>query len=314
MKLSSQHPWMVRFFAWIMERFPPPNWLLIGVLFVTGLVLGRAWAGHEAIELHPADFGGLVAAISFFLMLRIFDEHKDYKIDCINHPQRVLQRGLITLAQLKLVGVFAIGFQATWSVYVDRGLGPVTYLWLVVIGWSLLMAQEFFVGEWLKRRVVLYGFSHMLVMPMAMLWWVQMGHGTEWFPPKALILAAMSFCAGASFEIARKTWGPEEERETVDSYARVFGIGRAPFIIVGLVLVSVVLCAFVLLGVGVEPLWPWLAGLGVLVVAPVVALVKFRCHPSAAGRKANEAAVGLFLLLAYGLVIAAVLVDRGLVR
>src|SRR2546421_12460953 len=92
-----------RFLSWVHERFPLANGLLYLPLYLAALLLGRRGGALE-----PFDAFGFAAAWSFFLMLRVFDEHKDFDSDRALYPQRVLQRGLVTLRHLKIVGVAAI--------------------------------------------------------------------------------------------------------------------------------------------------------------------------------------------------------------
>jgi 4-hydroxybenzoate polyprenyltransferase len=301
-----------RFLAWMGERFPVANGILALVLFAGALLCGRALAGAGPVAVRPGDLLGFLAVYGFFLMLRVFDEHKDYAADCVNHPGRVLQRGLITLSHLKVAGLFAILAQAGGSVYYDHGFGRVAPLWLATFGWSLLMAREFFVPEWLRQRFALYTISHMLVMPIAMLWMVQMGLGATPLPASAAWLAALSFLSGLSFELARKLKAPADERDGVDSYTRLFGTTRAP-----LVVLAVVAGAAVALGQVVRVVRGGTLGvvapvvLALAVVLPAVALLRFRAAPSAGGAKLAETLAGAATLIGYLLLAGTVIAHRG---
>ena len=118
---------------------------------MAGLCVGRGLTTSTAVPMSASDGLGFIAVVSFFLMLRVFDEHKDYELDCLNHPNRVLQSGLISLGHLKVLGGIAILIQLGVSMWLDGGIGPVSTVWFVVVGWSLLMAVEFFCGEWLEK-------------------------------------------------------------------------------------------------------------------------------------------------------------------
>jgi 4-hydroxybenzoate polyprenyltransferase len=274
-------------------------------------MLGRFVAADGPILLGLADIPGFFAAWCFFLMLRVFDEHKDYDLDLANHPERVLQSGLVTLTHLKVVGAVAIAVQVGVSLWLDRGFGAVTVTWLVVMGWSTLMAKEFFCGAWLEKRLLLYALSHMVVMPMALIWLVQMGAGGEPLPLWVGWLALLSFCSGAAFEVTRKTRGPEEERDGVDSYTKVMGTGLAPLVILGFLVLSTVVLAVLLRQVLGAVAGYWYLLLGVSLALPAVTLLQFRAKPSAKGRKKNEGTVALAMLMGYAILIAALWVARG---
>jgi 4-hydroxybenzoate polyprenyltransferase len=245
-------------------------------------------------------------------MLRVFDEHKDYELDCHNHPERVLQSGVITLGHLKVLGVLAIVVQGGVSFYLADGWGKIPMFWLIAFVWSLLMAAEFFCGEWLEKRLVLYAFSHMVVMPMALIWMVQMGAGETQLSIDVALLAGLSFLSGAAFEVTRKMKAPEDERDTIDSYTKVFGTGRAPFVVLGLLDAGVVLLAVLLHAVFPEgvALW-WYALLFATLLPASFALIAFRKAPSAKAANKCEGMVALAMLAGYVILLAAIWVERG---
>jgi hypothetical protein len=235
------------FTAYLGQRFPPVNMGLFAILFLT------VWsvATFDATGQGPARFrwlevGGIAATISFFFRLRVFDEIKDYAADAVNHPQRVLQRGLVTLRQLQwLAWLGALG-ELAWSARMGwAALGG----WGLALGYSLLMRYEFGVSEFLKKRLVLYAFSHMLIMPLVVYWLWQACQllQPDWAaPPRFWLLAALSLLGGFAFELARKTHAPAAEQPGIDSYSRTLGyrgaIGAVLLVLlVGIVVQSVLL-------------------------------------------------------------------------
>lgn len=313
--LSLQDPLARRILAWMDERFPFANAVLFFILYLVSAWLARYLGGEGAIQVGAADVVACLVTWSFFLLLRVFDEHKDYELDVKNHPQRVLQSGLITLNHLKVLGAIGVVLQLAWSLYLDGGVfGPVTTAWAVMVGWSLLMLKEFFCGEWLEKRLTLYAFSHMLIMPLIVWWLMQMGQpGLVWTPLAGLMMA-LSFVTGFGFEITRKTRGPEEERDTVDSYTKVFGVRGASCIVMlligGMALAQILLVFYVIDGLA------WRLGLwAVLLAGAFMALdsvKKFWLAPSLAGRERNEKAVALCMLIGYAVLLLALGVERGL--
>lgn len=308
-----ESPLPARFLAWMNERFPFSHGILFFVLYATALIAGRMSVTGGAIAFGLRDVLGFVPAWSFFLMLRVFDEHKDYETDCQNYPERVLQSGLITLGHLKVAGAFAIGAQALGSLALDGGFGPITILWLVTFAYSLLMAKEFFVGEWLSQRLGLYAVSHMIVMPIAMLWMAQIGAGATWIAPGVLMLAALSFLSGGAFEVTRKMRGPEEERAEVQSYTQIMGTsGASVFVFVVLLGSAAVQVGLLWWIFGGAAAWWWYALLAAGITPAALTLTKFRREPSAKTRKANEGSVSLAMLLSYVVVVSAILAHRGI--
>lgn len=310
--LSSASPLPSRLLAWMNERFPASHGVLFFIMYATALLFGRSLATEGPLALGAVDLVGFVGAWSFFLMLRVFDEHKDFELDLQNHPERVLQSGLVTLGHLKVLGALAIAAQLGVSLGIDGGLGRTTAAWAVVIGWSTLMAKEFFVGEWLEKRLVLYALSHMVVMPMALVWMAQMGAPGSTLPLDVGLLAALSFLSGAAFEITRKAKGPEEERDTIRSYSQVWGTTGASVIVAVLLLASLGVQALLLRGIFGAPHWGWYLGLAVPALPALTTLHFYRVSPSVAGRERNEGAVSVAMLGSYVVLVAALVAARGL--
>lgn len=308
--LTASSPLPARLLAWASERFPPAHGALFAVLYATALLYGRFLAHEGALPLDPVRDGvGFLGAWAFFLMLRVFDEHKDFDLDLHNHPERVLQSGLVTLGHLKVLGAAAIAAQLGVTLWFG---GPALVAWAVVITWSSLMAKEFFVGAWLEPRLVLYALSHMVVMPMALVWMASLGATPSVLPLAVGWLALLSFFSGAAFEVTRKTKGPEEERDTIQSYSRVFGTTRSPLVIGALLLASAGVQVVLLFAIAGGPPHPgWFVGLAAPVLFALVTLQRFRAAPSVAGREANEGAVSLAMLGSYVVVLAALVAERG---
>jgi 4-hydroxybenzoate polyprenyltransferase len=311
--VGNSSPLARRFLAWVHERFPLSHGILFFVLYFTALVTGRFDTTTETLPIAVPDLVGFIALWSFFLMLRVFDEHKDYELDCRNHPDRVLQSGRITLGHLKVAGGIAIGLQLGLSLWLDAGFGRITAWWLAVFAYSLLMAKEFFVGEWLSRRLVLYAATHMVIMPLAMIWLAQIGAEQSALPRNIGLLAGLSFLSGAAFEVTRKLRGPEEERAGVDSYTKVLGTSSAPLLVLVLLAGSAavqVLLLHWIFGGPARARWYGLLAAGLLPAA--ITLLRFRAKPTATTRKASEGAVSLSMLMGYLVVVIAVWIERGL--
>ncbi len=287
-------------------------------MYVTALLFGRFLTGAGELSLAPFDVVGFLAVWCFFLTLRVFDEHKDYDLDLHNHPDRVLQSGRVTLGHLKWVGGVAILVQAAGSAAIDAqaypggDFGGTFGWWLIVILWTSLMGKEFFAGEWLEKRLVLYALSHMVVMPLALVWMARMGTGTAALPLDVAWLAGLSFLSGAAFEVTRKAKGAEEERASIQSYSRVWGAKGAAAVVAVLLLaqaaVEVGMLRLILGEVGPG----WYAGIVVPTLLPFVGLAMYAKAPTAKGRKINEAATSVAMLAAYVVLLAALISARGL--
>ncbi len=310
MKLTREDPWLRRFAAWIDERFPPVQGILFLTLYALALLSGRAFAEPGALAVGLRDLVGFLGFYAFFLLLRIVDEHKDFEADGRNFPRRVLQRGLIGLADLRWIGAAAFVLPGAVSLWLDGGFGAVTGLWLAVIVWGTLAAVEFFAGAFLRPRLVLYAAVHMLIMPLVVAW--AMAVGSPKVPLGGLaLLAALAYCSGFVFEIGRKIKAPEDERETVDSYSRRFGPRGAARVMVALLVAANALLAVLVwrFGGGAAPV---VAGLlAALLAVGSVAAMGFSARPTRRRAKRLETSAVGTVLAGYLLVIVVLLADRG---
>jgi len=175
-----------------------------------------------------------------------------------------------------------------------------------------LMAREFFLGDRLKARLFLYAALHLMVMPLALIWMAQMGAEPKILEVQVVWLALLSLLSGAAFEITRKTLGPKEERKAVDSYSKRIGAGGAPLLIMGLMIASTVVQVILLFHILGRPAWYWylMAGLGLALA--LYMLARFIALPTAKGRKRNQAAVSLSMMLGYLLLIIAIIAEKGI--
>jgi len=229
-----------------------------------------------------------------------------------NHPHRVLQIGLITLKHLKVLGLISVAGQIVWSLALDGFVfGAVTVSWLIMFVYLCLMGAEFFCGEWLEKRLTLYAFSHMLIMPLIVYWLANLAvPGVELSTP-LIIMMVLAFVSGFCFEITRKTRGPEEERDTVDSYSRIFGTKGSAYVVIALIISMLVTQIALIYFVGATPVWTYGIALVAMFFLSVNQVVKFIKAPTLKGREKNEAAVAINMLAGYLIVMIAVFIENG---
>ncbi len=302
--LNMDSPFPRRLWSWIMERFEPPKWIAFAIIYLCCSLLGQASvAGPNIGTIHigSRELLGCLASIAFFLLLRILDEHKDYAKDSINHPQRVLQRGLITLRHLKILAVVCFACIGAFCLYADRGFGPAGAGFLIVIVWVSLMTKEFFVPEWLNQRLVLYAVSHMLVMPLVILWFVMSAIPDFELSMTLLWLAALSFFGGLCFELTRKTKGIEEEQTGVETYSGLLGRKRSSLIAWAMGCLELLCKYFLILSLPVRgKVLPYGIAFAGLALILGLAFWLYLREPNAKGRKRNEAAAALLAIGSYG--------------
>ncbi|MCA6063364.1 UbiA family prenyltransferase [Thalassolituus marinus] len=300
-----------RILAWMDERFPVANALLFFILYLVTASVARA----DDWYLGWLDVAACVVTWSLFLVIRIFDEHKDYELDVLNHPQRVLQSGQITLRHLKILGALAVTLQVAFSFYL--GL-PVLWVWLLMFVYLCLMGAEFFCGAWLEKRLLIYALSHMAIMPLIVIWlacMAQPGQSLAAFTSGAMLsMMALSFVSGFCFEITRKTRGPEEERETVDSYTKILGVSGAARLVQALITLMLICQWSLLYFLPVVAGWVYALLLAIPALFALKSVQKFLQQPSLEARESNEKAVALAMLSGYLLLIIAMAISSAVME
>lgn len=297
-ELTLNSPYIVRFSAWAQERFPFASVISGCLSYITMILIGR-YIGSEEAKLIPIDALGAIAFTGHLFILRVFDEHKDFEVDSINHPERALQRGLITLAQLKYIAIFFAGLSLAWSLLYNSNSNTSIITWSIMMVYSLFMAKEFFIGEWLSKRLVLYAISHMLVSPLMMFWILSSGSNSiNPNNPVTLVTLLLCLLSGFSYELTRKCRGPEEEKESLDSYTKIMGINKTMTIITILNLAVLGLSTWLLNALRASGYSAYIVlGLGFSsIIYPSINFIK---KPSLKARKINEGGLGLYLLGVY---------------
>jgi hypothetical protein len=280
--------------AYFGERFPPINMVLFAILFFTVHAVA-VFFGIIALEQEWWwMLLGVVAVISFFFRLRVFDEIKDYELDAKNHPQRVLQSGRVTKNQLIFISTLGTAVELLWSILSGW---PVVICWFVAVGYSLLMRYEFFIGSWLNKRLLLYAITHMLVMPLVILWVYSSFHPELNILYPFYVLAGLSLFSGFSFEIARKIHAPVAEKQGIDSYSKSLGY-KVSIILVLLVLLGGVAIQVYLLNLINARLWAF-AVIAIIYFLSIFLYFKNVLKPAEKSLRTAEKLVSLFMLASY---------------
>lgn len=288
---------LINLSAYFRERFPLINMALFAILFLTVYAVAEYYTASSTTAedgFYWQHIWGILATISFFFRLRVFDEIKDYQLDAHNHPQRVLQSGRVKLRQLINLSIAGTLFEIAWSAYMGV---PTLLCWVLAAGYSLLMRYEFFVGEYLKKRLLLYAITHMLVMPLIILWiWSAyvpaFGLGLEYF-----MLAILSLLGGFSFELARKIHTKEAERPLVDSYSKSLGFSTSIITVLLVLLAGVATLSYLLYLLQADS-WAYLV-IAFLYLATLALYSLSMLKPEEKKLRSAEKLVSLFMLLSY---------------
>jgi len=285
----------LRWKAYFDERFPLLRYgILIVSFYSSNQFLAHALTNPgEPMQYDLGSLMGSVTLLCLFFHLRVFDDHKDYTDDSRYYPKRVLQKGVVTLHELKIMGGIAIATEfllgALWS---TASLMSVLFTFC----FSLLMFKECFAKDWLKRHFLIYAFTHMLIMPLFAI--VIFSFATRRFPWEApgwfWLYSFVGFFVAFNWEVSRKIRAPEEEMDGVNSYTKSFGTYGAAYLVLLIRVIDTGLVALVGYHLRVSP-WFYIA----LVTLFAVCMIgffqyRFRTTPKTARRM--ETYAGMYIV------------------
>jgi 4-hydroxybenzoate polyprenyltransferase len=236
-----------RFYKYQKERFPIlGHGLLVASFSFSAIAFSRICRGAEGFVPWSTYGLGIFITISFFLLVRIFDEFKDADDDAKYRKELPVPRGLVSLRELMILGIILVIAQLTVILVFFPKL---LFIWLVVFAYLCLMGKEFFVPEWLKKHQFWYVTSHMFIIPLIDI----LASGLDWALENATPSPGLgwfflvSYLNGIVLEVGRKIRTPENEREGVLTYSSMLGLKKALYLwllVLSLTLISSLLAVY----------------------------------------------------------------------
>ena len=286
-----------RWWIYQRERFPVlTHGLLIAAFSFSAVSVSSLLRGRVALPEARTLLVACLTTFLFFLELRIADEFKDFAEDARYRPYRPVPRGLVTLKELERVGLASVLIQLGLALWLDPALALLLLLTWAYLG---LMSKEFFIPEWLKARPLTYLWTHMLIMPLIVLYatacdWLVAGGGA---PAGLIWILVASFFNGVVIEIGRKIRAPEDEERGVETYTFLWGRGNAVLAWLAAMLLAAVAALLAAHRIGLTA--PLLGLLGALLIAAAISAWSFLHHPMTGRAKLIEHMSGLWTLLTY---------------
>lgn len=199
---KDKRPLAVRLWVFQRERAP-----LYGVLIMAFSTLGVAYVFSEQ---SLSTYLVAVTILSLYLIqIRTADEKKDFEHDNKYHPNRPVQRGVVSLAELAVINKLSIvGQLLLYASFLDP---RIMLLGLLSQGYAFLTKKEFFVRDWIRQHFFIYYFSHyiqLVILFYALVSIIQPTDQSYW-------LFVLLFMLGViATEIGRKMFA--EEDDTID--------------------------------------------------------------------------------------------------
>lgn len=222
---ENQLPFLKRFWIYQRERFPlVGHGLLIASFSFSAISYSRICRGAEGF-IHLGDYLAVaLTCIALFFLVRVLDEFKDKDDDAKYRKHLPVPRGLISFNELKKMGIATVIIQLVINSIWEPSM---LILYLLPFGYLMLMWQEFFIPEWLKKHPFWYVVSHMLIIPLIDVF----ASGFDWYlegvsaPKGLLFFFAVSFMNGLVLEVGRKI--RTKDQEEFNTYSTKLGSKKA---------------------------------------------------------------------------------------
>ena len=277
------------------ERFPIPT-----VLLLSGVVtLGTFGAVQSAqskgpLTLDLPTLGSALLCFLFLFHLRVLVEHRDYERDCELHPERPVQRGIMSLARLRFAAGLAIGCEATIA-----ATGSVASLigFSIALSYSWFASSGFLANRWLGTKILANGIAQTAVLPL-LVCCLALRSGASVADPQLWLLSALSLCSFLACEVARKTRAPRSESERYESYSKIVGTDLACAFVA--ILVALSTCLTCLLGANAHAPAVWVVLTAAVAVPVIFTFVLFGLRPVTGRERLLEVVAAGHLFVCFG--------------
>lgn len=207
------------------ERFP------LNILTFTTLSSALASAAVVSKDLHWCQIATAFVITMFFLFhIRVIDESRDYAMDTGLHPDRPVQRGVISLRRLFAISISGLVISLALAYFSNMPSLIIASLFIVFTSFAW---RDFFVPSFFKSRPVLY---HLVNSPQMLLaQWLIFALYTASFEINLVMALLILLIYNNIFilELVRKVKAPD--KDTADTYSSHLGIQKSTYFIIALV-------------------------------------------------------------------------------
>lgn len=242
---------LVRLWQYQSERAP-----LLAIITMAALTIGVLC--HFAQTSFIRYLASVAIVVLYLIQIRVSDEKKDFEHDNKFYTNRPVQRGLVTLNELYRVGQLAIAAQLLiYCSFLDL---RIFVLGLLSQGYAFLTRREFYIREWLRKRLLTYNLLHQIQLIFLFFAVINIIQPTKLSYAHLLFFTLISV---ATIELARKTL-PASEDAAKDSYSARLGYKG---VAVALIFFAALTAAFSAYLISQQPRNP------IFITLPIIALI-----------------------------------------
>lgn len=216
---------------------------------------------------------GCITIFTFLLSLRIADDFKDYKSDCVLFPHRPLPSGKVKKTDLAALLIFVNIVTITLNIVYMNNL----IYYAILMAYGALMSVWFFARSKIQKSLPLALVTHNpigFIVNIYIISFTCIKYGLPIFTLNNVLIAFTLYWPSLIWEISRKTIAPEDETEYT-TYSKLFGYKKVTGWIFVIITFDLITSAKLM-----YELWGW----GIIAVAAayiwfIVECVKFMKNP-----------------------------------
>lgn len=269
--------YIYRMMRFINIRFPLYLHGMFGVVSFYSMFTLWQYVTTGQVHYNGASILGACTFVGMLLLLRIFDELKDVDADAKLFPDRPLQQGIISVADLKLAAVLLslpmiIAHLLLWN--------SATIAFFVLFLFSILMYKWFFLPRLISKNILLALITHQPYIPLSYFYVISLAHlGNDYLlhMDTMLLLIFIFWLPFTVWELSRKIRAPGHETD-YQTYSMMLGAHNATLICIGLLLIAGMLLTVLAITVDFSMLF--LLIMAAVLVLVVGMLARFFIKPS----------------------------------
>ena len=222
---------LLRLWQYVHLRFPFFSVLLLTLLVGLSVSLLSWRLGFE----HSYILVVLIAFMFFIFLfkLMVLDELKDFAHDSKYYPDRPIQKGLLSLLELKLLGITAFLIELLITLFLGYGISLTVFVLASI--YTFFMYKEFFVGAFIKSKLLLYLILHELVFVFVYFWLFFFGINNPFTINRSMFWQLILFILTiVLIEVARKSRFKLDENASKDTYSARYGLHFVSIVLVAL--------------------------------------------------------------------------------
>lgn len=241
-KLGKTENFIKRLWTYQRERFPIFIMLFTSISVIFSSAAVALPSNLNLLDKIPFLILAIILSILFMFHLRVVDEHRDYFFDSKYHPDRPVQKGIVSLKELMVLNSISLIIQVLLVLNLSL---KSNFLWLLAFAYTIISGKDFFLGNKIKKKFLIYNSLNLIQLLIFQFFLYSIFNPNFNFFNLVLFLhfvfAVMNV---ALLEFARKMKSSKNESKVGDTYSFRFGKSGASLVYIVMAIISFTLFSF----------------------------------------------------------------------